>query len=229
MDGAAAERGGAAWVEAVFAGGLSGLGDGELSGIRKRLVAGAVRVGPLGLQGDQIADRRVHGGPDKAVCMFALEQYQGLTQRFPDAVEPFAPGGFGENLCCVGLRDDAVCIGDVYRIGGALLQVCQPRKPCWKLNDRFGIEQLSRHVQDQRITGWYARVLEPGELAAGDAVSLVERAPDARTLAGFWDAVQGARPDPEALAALARQRGLAADWARRLAQRAQWLRDNAPA
>ena len=139
----------------------------------------------------------------------------------------FGCGSFGENLSLQGLPDDEVCIGDVYTVGSVVLQLSQPRSPCWKLNARFGVPTLSRYIQDERMTGWYARVMEPGVVAEGDVLALAERQSDACTVAEFWDRVLGREPDVDALQALAESAGLAVDWRRRLMQRVQWLREHA--
>ena len=150
-------------VLGVFAGGLTVIGEtGHLTGMCKRRQVGAVAVGIEGLAGDQIADLRFHGGPDKAVHLYAVEHYAQLCETFPAPDEAFGCGSFGENLSLQGLPDDEVCIGDVYTVGSVVLQLSQPRSPCWKLNARFGVPTLSRYIQDERMTGWYARVMEPG-------------------------------------------------------------------
>src|SRR5690606_27022821 len=84
-------------------------------------------------------------------------------------------GAFGENLSGSGLTEDEVCIGDRYTLGQALLEVSQGRQPCWKLNDRFGVRDMARRVQDSGRTGWYYRVLRRGGARAGDRLVLVER------------------------------------------------------
>lgn len=148
---------------------------GSFSAIAKTAVEGSVDVGPEGLQGDEHGDPRAHGGVDKAVHLYAFEHY--ATWR--DELGPLAvlgrPGAFGENLSTVGLTEQDVCIGDRVRVGTVLLEVTQSRQPCWKLNDRFGVPDMARRVQDTMRSGWYCRVLEPGSLAAGDAIELVER------------------------------------------------------
>jgi MOSC domain-containing protein YiiM len=88
-----------------------------------------------------------------------------------------ACGAFGENISTMGMTEANVCVGDVYRIGGAIVQVSQPRQPCWKLNLRFGRAGMSRAVQDTRRTGWYHRLLEAGEIGAGDTVERLARPP----------------------------------------------------
>lgn len=115
----------------------------------------------------------------------------------------------------------------MYTVGSVVLQLSQPRSPCWKLNARFGVPTLSRYIQDERMTGWYARVMEPGVVAEGDVLALAERQSDACTVAEFWDRVLGREPDVDALQALVESAGLAADWRRRLTQRVEWLRGRA--
>ena len=215
-------------VLGVFAGGLTVIGEtGHMTGMRKFRCRDAVQVGTEGLAGDEIADRRFHGGPDKAVLLYAVEFYEALCEAFPSPDEAFGSGAFGENLSLSGLTDDEVCIGDVFTVGSVVLQLSQPRSPCWKLNARFGVPELSRHIQDERMTGWYARVLQPGTLCAGDVLCLTERVPDACSVAEFWDRVLAHAPDPERLQALVDTTALASDWRRRLAQRVQWLRGQA--
>ncbi|RPE79889.1 MOSC domain-containing protein [Vulcaniibacterium tengchongense] len=148
---------------------------GSASAIDKRPVEGPVRVGALGLAGDEQGDRRVHGGPDKAVHHYPFEHYRAWREELGDLEPLRAPGGFGENLSGRGWTEDAVCLGDRYRIGGVLLEVSQGRQPCWKLNDRFGVADMARRVQASGRTGWYYRVLEPGLLQAGAAIELMER------------------------------------------------------
>lgn len=215
-------------VVGVFAGGLTVIGEtGHMTGMRKFPCREAVQVGMEGLAGDEIADRRFHGGPDKAVHLYAVEYYDALCETFPSPDEAFRCGAFGENLSLAGLTDDEVCIGDVFTVGSVVLQLSQPRSPCWKLNARFGVPELSRYIQDERMTGWYARVLQPGILRAGDVLCLAERAPDACSVAEFWDRVLAPTPDVERLQALVDSGALASDWRRRLSQRVQWLRGQA--
>lgn len=212
----------------LFAGGVSQVGDGgHLTGMRKRAVVGPVAVSAEGVRGDDIVDRRFHGGPERALNVFAQEYYAHLKQVFPQPDEPWLPGGFGENLSTVGLLDHELRLGDTFRVGTVVIQLSQPRSPCWKLNARFGVPQLSRHVQDQRMTGWYARVLEPGLMEAGDSIELLDRDESAPTLAGFWDLVLARDPDPDRLAALAGLDALAAEWQEKLAKRAQYLKRKA--
>jgi MOSC domain-containing protein YiiM/uncharacterized metal-binding protein len=148
---------------------------GSLSAINKRSVTGALRVGLLGLEGDEQGDRRVHGGPDKAIHAYPSEHYGKWREELGALPILREPGAFGENLCTAGLVERDVCLGDRYRVGGALLEISQSRQPCWKLNDRFGVPDMARRMQAMRRTGWYFRVLKEGEVAAGDKFTLADR------------------------------------------------------
>lgn len=213
-------------VETLFAGGISPVGPaGYLSGIRKRRLDGPAEVTTEGVVGDEIFDRSVHGGPDRAMNVFASEYYEQLKASFPEPEEPWQPGGFGENLSISGLLDHEVRVGDVYRLGEVLVQVTQPRAPCAKLNGRFGLNQLARHVQQNRMTGWYVRVLKTGRLAAGEPMVLVSRGDEAYTLDRFWDLVLNHEsPDRVALARLAAYEPLSQEWKDKLTQRVDRLR-----
>ena len=145
------------------------------SAIAKRPVAGPVRVGAEGLEGDEQGDRRVHGGPDKAVHQYALEHYAAWRADLGALPVLDAPGAFGENLASTGVTEATLCWGDRVRIGSVLLEVAQSRQPCWKLNLRFGHKDMARRLQDTGRTGWYWRVLQAGTLQAGDTITLVHR------------------------------------------------------
>lgn len=145
-----------------------------LSGIDKRPVAGALLVGPDGFVGDAQADRRNHGGPDKAIHHYPFEHY-AAWEEVVGRHTLLRPGGFGENISMAGTTEADVHIGDVLRLGSAVLQVSQGRQPCWKLNLRFGHKGMAREVQTSGRTGWYYRVLEQGTVAPGDRLSLIDR------------------------------------------------------
>lgn len=145
------------------------------SAIHKQPHAGKVSIGPLGLEGDEHGNPEIHGGPEKAVHYYPREHYAHWRQAFGDHPLLAAAGGFGENLSGHGITEADVCIADRYRVGTALLEVSQGRSPCWKLNDRFGIRDAVRQIQSSGRTGWYFRVIEPGEVAAGDEMRLLER------------------------------------------------------
>lgn len=149
---------------------------GQLSAIHKLPQEGRLSVGREGLLCDQQGDRTRHGGLEKALHHYALEHYPiWLNETAELAPTLKNPGAFGENFSTRGMTEENVCIGDVFRAGSVLVQVSQPRRPCWKLNRRFGVEDMARRVQESMRTGWYYRVLEEGVVAAGDALQLIRR------------------------------------------------------
>lgn len=148
---------------------------GGMSAIAKQAVAGPVPVAALGLADDEQGDLRVHGGPDKAVHHYALEHYAAWRTELGALPVLGAPPAFGENFSTTGVTESGICMGDQVRAGTCLLEVSQSRQPCWKLNVRFGVADMALRVQRSGRTGWYYRVLEPGEVRAGDALRLVAR------------------------------------------------------
>ena len=129
----------------------------------------------LGLDGDEQADRRVHGGEDKAIHCYAWEHYGAWRQELPACDLFSAPGAFGENLSIDGLNEGDTCIGDRWQIGSVIVNVVQGRQPCFKLNLRFGVDDMAARVQHSLRAGWYLRVEQPGEISAGDRVVLLDR------------------------------------------------------
>jgi MOSC domain-containing protein YiiM len=167
-------------LDAVLVGKAAPLGtQGKRSAIPKTPVPERVQIGETGIDGDEQFERKHHGGPEKALLHYAFDHYAAWREEWSAGhagLERFeAPGAFGENLSTRGIDESCICVGDVYRIGTAIVQVSQPRQPCWKLNLRFFREDMSRRVQDTRRTGWYYRVLEPGVAGAGDAVERLAR------------------------------------------------------
>lgn len=150
-------------------------GDDEPSAIGKLPVADVVAVGPMGLAGDEQADRTVHGGIDKAIHHYPADHYDWWRGYLGDAPLLDAPGAFGENISTTGLDEQNVFLGDRFRLGTALVEVTQARQPCWKLDHRFQTRGVMAQVVKTRRTGWYYRVLEPGAVRAGDTLDLVER------------------------------------------------------
>jgi MOSC domain-containing protein YiiM len=141
----------------------------------KQMVDGPVMAGALGLNGDHQADLSVHGGPEKAVYAYASARYPDWAAAFPDLAPRLVAGAMGENLTVDGMIEDDLCVGDVHAIGGALLQICQPRQPCFKLALALGEPRLGKHMVRTGHSGWYYRVLREGSLASGDEIVLTER------------------------------------------------------
>ncbi|GHH29624.1 molybdenum cofactor sulfurase [Lentzea cavernae] len=134
-------------------------------------MSGPVEVGAPGLAGDEQGDRENHGGPDKAVLLYPGEHYAAWAQEVGELATP----AFGENLTTSGLLESDVVLGSVYSVGSVLLQVTQPRRPCYKLAAHHGIKDMAVRTQSTGRTGFYCRVLQPGSLAAGDALELTTR------------------------------------------------------
>ncbi len=138
------------------------------TGIFKLPVEGKVRVGRLNLHGDEQADLTVHGGPDKAVYAYPVEQYEYWKTELPE--REFEWGSFGENLTVSGFDENSVRIGDKLRIGTALFVVTQPRMPCFKLGIRLADPGMVRRFYKSGKWGFYLAVVEEGEIEAGDQI-----------------------------------------------------------
>lgn len=186
------------------------------SGIAKTTVSGPVEVLPENIRGDAQANLRVHGGPDKAICAYPQEHLHFWSQALG---LPMQPGAFGENLTTLGLTEDNVCVGDVFRVGTAILQVSQPRQPCWKLARRWAVSDLQARVESSGKTGWYFRVLQTGTVAAGDAFTLESRDHPEWPIARA-NAIMHAKPfDLASSAKLARCPALSESWQSTLSSR----------
>ena len=217
-------------ISGPYIGGITRLApEGQSTGIFKQAARSPLQLTREGFSGDVQADRRVHGGPEKAVHHYAAENYAPLAVAFPAAAGTLVPGGLGENVSSSGWTESNVCIGDVFRLGRALVQVSQPRSPCWKINNKFGEPGMSRFIAEQGLTGWYYRVVEEGEVAPGDGFELLERpAPDV-SLARLWRVGLTHRPAIDELTELIATPGLNPGWVGKLAERRGWLIENSRA
>ncbi len=144
-----------------------------MTGIFKQPVHERVMMRSLNLDGDRQADLTVHGGVEKAVYAYPMEHYAYWRQELPDEELPW--GAFGENLTIEGLSETSVNIGDRFRIGTAELMVTQPRFPCFKLNLKFGRDDMVKRFLNSRLSGIYFSVLQEGEVGVRDAIELVSR------------------------------------------------------
>lgn len=150
-------------------------GEPVLSGIGKEPVtAESLFLDTLNLEGDRQADLTVHGGTDKAVYAYPAEH---LPLWNAELGTTFGPGTFGENLTTRGWREDEVRIGDVWSWGEAVLQVSEPRSPCYKLATVTGRPALLKRVVQSGRTGWYFRVLQPGRVPVAGSLRLIGRHP----------------------------------------------------
>ncbi len=148
----------------------------DTSAIAKAPVAGPVAINMLGIEGDAQADTKNHGGPHMAVHLYPRDHYARWQTAIGDHPLLKSANAFGENLVAAGIDETQVHIGDRFRLGTALLEVSQPRKPCWKIEHRFGRKGMVAHILRSGWCGWYFRVIEPGSAQAGD---VLERVTDA--------------------------------------------------
>jgi len=212
----------------VFLGGIRPLPpDNQPSGIIKQEVLMPVWVGREGLAGDAQADRRVHGGPEKALHQYAIANYARLASAFPDAANLLIPGAIGENLSAPDWDETHIAIGDVFRLGDSTIQVSQPRSPCWKIDNRFGVEGMAQFIAEQRITGWYFRVLEEGAVEPGSDFERIQRNDIPVSIADVLSLWAEHRPNPDRLIEVSRTPGLTDSWVSKLEDRAARLRQMA--
>ena len=151
------------------------------TGIYKQAAAGRIWLGQLGLDGDGQADLDAHGGPNRAVYCYPHENYAYWSSELERGGFEF--GQFGENLTTEGLSENDTCVGDIIEIGQAVIQVTQPRAPCYKLADKLGIHGFAKTFLQANRPGFYARVLEEGGLEAGDPIRIMQRDPMAMAVA----------------------------------------------
>jgi MOSC domain-containing protein YiiM len=200
-------------VTAIHVGRIQALGPaGVLSAFVKSAVSGRVNVTSLGLHGDEQADLRVHGGRDKAVYGYSVENYAAWRADYPEHAAKFVAGGLGENLPIQGLDEHGVCLGDQHLIGTALLGVCQHRQPCYKFALRFNDTRVVRAMVENGRCGWYYRVIREGFMKAGDEVRLVARPNPRWPVARFAALESRRRISDDEWAELATLPGLAEQW-----------------
>jgi MOSC domain-containing protein YiiM len=184
--------------------------------IRKRPAIGPVALGRLGLEGDEVADHKHHGGPHQAVLAYAAGHYDAWRAELGDH-PALLPGGFGENLTVEGTDESEACLGDVWGMGDAKLEVSLPRMPCETLARHFAIRDFVRRVARSGRTGWYLRVLREGAVQAGAPVTLLERPHPEWTVAQASQLMLDARAPEELRLGLSRCPALPEKWRLRLA------------
>ncbi|WP_064504187.1 MOSC domain-containing protein [Alkalihalobacillus trypoxylicola] len=177
--------------------------------IYKEPLFSTVQVNELGIIGDTQSDRVHHGGIDMALCMYPAEHYPYWEEKLGKS-----PGlsAFGENLMVSGLLEEDVQIGDQYKVGEIIIEISQPRSPCFKLGLKHNEPKMPLWVNEKGISGYYARVLQDGEISLGDDLELIERIDGNPTVlevnkAKYWK--DATREDWERLTAV---RQLSEDW-----------------
>lgn len=208
----------------LFMGGIRPLPpDNKPTGIFKLEIDMPAWLGREGLVGDAQADRRVHGGPEKALHQYPVPNYVRLAALFPDIRDLLVPGSIGENLSVPGWDESSVSIGDRFRLGDAVVEVSGPRSPCWKIDQRYGCEGMAAAIEAHGLTGWYFRVLEEGEVGPGCSFERIERRAPEVTLARLLSSWRAHRPEPAELEELAATPGMAQRWIEKLRERAARL------
>lgn len=191
----------------------------EKSAFVKEVVTGSVIITRNGLEGDEQADRVNHGGPDKALHLYPQEHYAYWQDFLGGHALLESPGAFGENITSEGATEAQLCLGDRFRFGTALIEISHGRKPCWKIDHRFGVSGITAEIVRNGRCGIYFRVLEEGRAQAGDNLELVERTlPDWSIERLFRLLIGGrAKEDIMAVRALASMDVLAEAWRQRAA------------
>lgn len=155
------------------------------TGIYKLPVPDPIVLEAEDVKGDTVVDRKYHGGKDKACYLFSADHYPYWKNLYPDL--DWNWGMFGENITVQGFDEADIRIGDVMKIGSAVVQVSQPRQPCFKLGIRFGDQKVLKHFITHAFPGAYLRVLSRGTVAAGDPVTILERDPRQLSLKNIFE------------------------------------------
>lgn len=159
----------------------------EQTGIFKYPTTHSLYLGRHDVKKDTVIDRVHHAGVHKACYLFSAAQYPYWKEMYPDLEWDW--GMFGENLTVEAFDESQMRIGDIYKIGGALVQVSQPREPCYKLGVRFGTQDILRQFIDRKHPGTYVRILEEGEVQKGDAFELQLRSENTLTVQQFYELI----------------------------------------
>ncbi len=125
--------------------------------------------------GDRVQDLKHHGGEDRVVHFYPVENYEYWKSIYPDYKDSFLPSTIGENICSIGLIESKVCIGDIYQIGEVHLEVTEPRIPCGFIDQNYGIKSMHKEVEKLARCGWMCRVLKPGFISVKDNICLLKK------------------------------------------------------
>jgi len=154
----------------------SGVSQSVISGTRKQTVEGPVHIGKLGVEGDEQADLTVHGGLEKAVYLYPYEHYEFWENTLLNVLKKptqLAPGAMGENLTTLGIAENDLWVGDRIQMGEVLLEVTEPRAPCYKFAARIGFRHAVKHMLQSGFTGVYLKVVQPGSVQAKVNITLL--------------------------------------------------------
>ncbi|MEI6895275.1 MAG: MOSC domain-containing protein [Colwellia sp.] len=183
--------------------------------IDKLLVTGPVFLSETGLAGDECADKHHHGGTERALHQYPAEHYDYWREKYGHDINWQAPG-MGENLSSTGMSEDNVCIGDKYQWGEAIIEVSQPRSPCFKLNNRWGLKNFATNMQDISRCGWLYRVIKPGIVSINEPLLLIHQECNAMTIAEVCQAFFIEPLNKTGLLKLQQQKKLSQNWLSRV-------------
>lgn len=204
-------------IEAVCTGTARPFNGAELSAITKYPREGPVQILRDGLAPDEQADRRHHGGPEMALHLYPLDHHAFWSGEIGAHDLLDQPGAFGSNLAVRGIAETDVHIGDRFRLGSAMVEISQPRKPCWKIEHRFGVKGIVARIVTSGRSGWYFRVIEPGEVAAGDTLERTHLGHCEWSVARCFAAIHAGKATHAELAELAALPALAPELRERVA------------
>ncbi|HEY4601514.1 MAG TPA: MOSC domain-containing protein [Cerasibacillus sp.] len=214
------------FVHKVFTGKVKRLGDPNAkdvfereweTGMFKGEVDEQIWLTKTGLKGDEVADKKNHGGPEKALFAYPVGHYASWKEELNN--ESIDIGAMGENLAVLEMDEFSVCIGDTYQFGDAVIQVSQPRRPCWKPARRLRVLDFALRTQESGRTGWYFRVLKEGHIISGIDLELLERPYPEWTIAACNEVLYFRKDDLRAASELASCSLLAENWQRTLKNR----------
>ncbi len=195
-------------IEAVCTGTARPFKGAERSAIAKTPREGRVQILPQGLAPDEQVDTRHHGGPEMALHLYPLDHHAWWHGVVGAHELLDQPGSFGSNLAVRGISESVVHIGDRFRLGSALVEIGQPRQPCWKIEHRFGHKGMVAQIVQTARAGWFFRVIETGDVAAGDTLERIEIGQAAWSVARVFAAIHGGKASCEDLGELAGLPGL---------------------
>ncbi|OUR75809.1 MOSC domain-containing protein [Colwellia psychrerythraea] len=171
-----------------------------------------------GLAGDECADKLHHGGLERALHQYPAEHYAYWQEKY-NTDNAWQAAGMGENISSIGMTEQTVYLGDRYQWGEAIIEVSQPRSPCFKLNKRWGIENLSVDMQDVSRSGWLYRVIQPGMVSVNEPLELIDRVANAMTITAVCETFFGDPLNNEKLLVLKKQSRLSDSWMEKIVRR----------
>lgn len=197
-------------ILSVLIGKAETISGGLSAAMHKQRMDQRIWLWPQGLGQDSLGDERFHGGPERALHHYPAEHYVHWRQSYPQT--QWVLPGFGENLSTIGVREEQVCIGDIFRWGDTVLQISQPRSACYRLNLDGQFPELAQQVQDNGRCGWFYRVLKPGYVSPRERLELVQRPFPALTVARAHMLFYHRPLDRSGLVQLQRCEGLSMQW-----------------